>query len=45
MLEYPNVPESYIKSVEDCKFAIKETGHFHELKYFNGDETITTNEL
>jgi aromatic ring-cleaving dioxygenase len=45
MLEYPNVPESYIKSVEDCKFAIKETGHFHELKYFDGGETITTNEL
>jgi hypothetical protein len=42
MVEYPNVPEAYLEAVEDCKYAIKETGHFHELKYFEEDSTKTS---
>jgi hypothetical protein len=35
VVEYPNVPESYLQAAEDCKEAIKATGVFHELKVFN----------
>lgn len=34
MIEYPNEPLAYKEAIEDCKFAIEETGMFHELKLF-----------
>jgi hypothetical protein len=34
MIDYPNEPDSYFEAVNDCHYAIDQTGEFHELKFF-----------
>lgn len=34
LIEYPNDPECFEEAMDDLRYAIKETGQFHELKLF-----------